>query len=63
MPLAEREGAFLLCGLAVALAEHQQGRRQEALRWFERNRAACGPPGLFTRAASAGTSRRRSSTP
>ncbi len=31
-----------------ALAEHQQGNRAEALRWFERNRAACGPPGLFT---------------
>ena len=47
-PLAEAEGAFLLCGYLMALAEHQQGNREEALRWFERNRAACGPPGLYT---------------
>lgn len=46
-PLGEAEGAFLLCGYMVALAEHQQGREAEALRWFERNRSACGPPGLF----------------
>jgi GH15 family glucan-1,4-alpha-glucosidase len=31
----------------MALAEHQQHHREEALRWFERNRAACGPAGLF----------------
>ncbi|MFG2652624.1 glycoside hydrolase family 15 protein [Streptomyces sp. NPDC048436] len=47
-PLEEAEGAFLLCGYVMALAEHQQGNQTEALRWFERNRAACGPPGLFT---------------
>ncbi|MGW6025273.1 glycoside hydrolase family 15 protein [Streptomyces sp. NPDC055099] len=47
-PLEEAEGAFLLCGYVMALAEHQQGHQAEALRWFERNRAACGPPGLFT---------------
>ncbi|MEV2253263.1 glycoside hydrolase family 15 protein [Streptomyces sp. NPDC050147] len=47
-PLEEAEGAFLLCGYVMALAEHQQGNQAEALRWFERNRAACGPPGLFT---------------
>lgn len=46
-PLNEAEGAFVLCGLLLALAEHQQGRRAEALRWFERNRAACGPAGLL----------------
>ena len=34
--------------LGRRLAEHQQGNREEALRWFERNRAACGPPGLYT---------------
>ncbi|TSD94601.1 glycoside hydrolase family 15 protein [Skermania sp. ID1734] len=48
VPLSEAEGAFLLCGFFMALAEHQQGNDREALRWFERNRAACGPPGLFT---------------
>ncbi len=46
-PLQDAEGAFLLCGFLVALAHHQQGNREEALRWFERNRAACGPPGLY----------------
>ena len=25
-----------------------RGREVEAARWFERNRAACGPPGLLT---------------
>lgn len=46
--LAEAEGAFLLCGYVMALADHQQGDEWRAVRWFERNRAACGPPGLFT---------------
>lgn len=32
----------------MAMAVHQQGRHTEAMRWFERNRAACGSPGLFT---------------
>ncbi|MFZ2174113.1 MAG: glycoside hydrolase family 15 protein [Rhodococcus sp. (in: high G+C Gram-positive bacteria)] len=47
-PLADTEGAFLLCGFVVALAEHQQGHEIDAVRWFERNRAACGSPALFT---------------
>ena len=46
-PLAEAEGAFLLCGFVMALAQHQQGNEVEAARWFERNRAACGPAGLY----------------
>jgi hypothetical protein len=46
-PLGEAEGAFLLCGFVTALANWQQGRTTEAFRWFERNRAACGPPGLL----------------
>jgi alpha,alpha-trehalase len=46
-PLGEAEGAFLLCGFVVALALHQQGQEIEAARWFERNRAACGSPGLY----------------
>jgi alpha,alpha-trehalase len=45
--LSEAEGAFLLCGFMMALAEHQLGHGNCAMRWFERNRAACGPPGLF----------------
>ncbi|WP_016690728.1 glycoside hydrolase family 15 protein, partial [Rhodococcus rhodochrous] len=47
-PLADAEGAFLLCGFIMALADHQQGNSFEAVRWFERNRAACGTPALFT---------------
>ncbi|MCV7258068.1 glycoside hydrolase family 15 protein [Mycobacterium shimoidei] len=47
-PLGEAEGAFLLCGFLMALADHQQGNDLAAVRWFERNRTACGPPGLFT---------------
>ena len=46
--LGEAEGAFLLCGFWLALAWHQQGDRLRAARWFERNRAACGPPGLLS---------------
>jgi len=45
--LGDAEGAFLLCGFMMALAEDQQGHGNCAMRWFERNRAACGPPGLF----------------
>jgi GH15 family glucan-1,4-alpha-glucosidase len=47
-PLGESEGAFLLCGLIMALAYSQQGDHVAAARWFERNRAACGPPGLYS---------------
>ncbi|WP_111719268.1 glycoside hydrolase family 15 protein [Homoserinimonas sp. OAct 916] len=47
-PLAQAEGSFLLCGFTMALAQHQQGNEVAAARWFERNRAACGSPGLFT---------------
>ena len=47
-PLGEAEGAFLLCGFVMALALGQQGDAVGAARWFERNRAACGPPGLLS---------------
>jgi hypothetical protein len=47
-PLNQAEGAFVLCGFHMALATHQQGDRVGAVRWFERNRGALGPPGLFT---------------
>lgn len=47
-PLGEAEGAFLLCGFLMSLADHQQGNRVPAVRWLERNRTACGPPGLYT---------------
>ena len=47
-PLGDAEGAFLLCGFLVTLALRQQGDVVGAARWFERNRAACGPPGLLS---------------
>jgi alpha,alpha-trehalase len=47
-PLGEDEGAFLLCGFIMAIAEHHCGNDIAALRRFERTRAACGPPGLFS---------------
>ncbi len=46
-PLGDAEGAFLLCGFWAALAHHQQGDAVSAMHYFERNRAACGPPGLL----------------
>lgn len=45
--LGEAEGAFLVCGFILALAVDQQGDTADALRLFERNRSACGPPGLL----------------
>ncbi|MEV7225843.1 glycoside hydrolase family 15 protein [Polymorphospora sp. NPDC051019] len=47
-PLGDAEGAFLLCGFTAALAAWQAGDVVDANRWFERSRAACGPPGLYT---------------
>jgi GH15 family glucan-1,4-alpha-glucosidase len=32
----------------MALAHAQQDNSAEAVAWFERNRAACGPPGLLS---------------
>jgi alpha,alpha-trehalase len=45
--LGADEGAFVLCGFVMALAQWHQGDQVAAVRWFERNRAACGPPGLY----------------
>ncbi|HET8600150.1 MAG TPA: glycoside hydrolase family 15 protein [Segeticoccus sp.] len=47
-PLEDAEGAFLLCGFLMALSAQQQGDELDAMRWFERNRSACGSPGLYT---------------
>ena len=46
-PLYQAEGAFVLCGFITALAEAQQGNVVAAHRAFDRNRSACGPPGLL----------------
>jgi GH15 family glucan-1,4-alpha-glucosidase len=47
-PLHKSEGAFLLCGFWLAQVAQACGDTIEAARWFERNRAACGPAGLYT---------------
>jgi GH15 family glucan-1,4-alpha-glucosidase len=47
-PLGDAEGAFLMCGFAMSLAEHSQGNAVATARWFERTRSGCGPPGLFS---------------
>jgi len=47
-PLGAAEGAFGLCGFLMALGAHQPGDPVAATPWFERNRAAGGPPGLFS---------------
>ena len=46
-PLGEAEGAFALCGFLVSLSLLRRDDVVHAVRWFERNRAACGPPGLL----------------
>jgi hypothetical protein len=47
-PLHKAEGAFLLCGFWLAQVAQARGEHAEAAHWFERNRAACGPAGLYT---------------
>jgi len=47
-PLPDAEGSFLLCGFLVALSLDQQDHPLEARAWYERTRAACGPPQLFS---------------
>jgi hypothetical protein len=47
-PLHKAEGAFLLCGFWMAQVAQACGDEAAAARWFERNRAACGPAGLYT---------------
>jgi alpha,alpha-trehalase len=47
-PLHKSEGAFLLCGFWMAQVAQVCGNGAAAARWFERNRAACGPAGLYT---------------
>jgi alpha,alpha-trehalase len=46
-PLNKAEGAFLLCGFWMALAEHARGNPVAAAHWFERNRAVTGPTVLY----------------
>ncbi|MDN5747001.1 MAG: glycoside hydrolase family 15 protein, partial [Pseudonocardia sp.] len=63
-PAARRgRGRVLLCGFVMALGSHQQGDTLSAARWFERNRAACGPPGLFSEEFDVGQRQLRGNLP
>ena len=57
------EGSFTLCGFITALSLHQQGREVEAARWYERTRAACGPPELYSEEFDAGEHQLRGNLP
>jgi GH15 family glucan-1,4-alpha-glucosidase len=46
--LSDAEGSFTLCGFLMALAVHQQGDQIQARGWWERTRASCGPPMLYS---------------
>jgi GH15 family glucan-1,4-alpha-glucosidase len=61
--LGEAEGAFLLCGFILALAEAASGNPVGAFRHFERNRAACGTPGLFAEEFDVGQRQLRGNLP
>lgn len=47
-PLGQAEGAFLMCGFAMCLADLAAGDPLSAFRWFERQRSAAGPAGLLS---------------
>ena len=48
LPLGQAEGAFLVCSHLLTLAALRTGRRELAIRTYERARAACGPAGLYS---------------
>jgi alpha,alpha-trehalase len=61
--LGDSEGAFLVCGYWMSLAWAQQGDEVAAARWFERSRAACGPPGLYAEEYDVGQRQLRGNLP
>jgi GH15 family glucan-1,4-alpha-glucosidase len=46
--LGDAEGAFLICNFWMAMAYARAGDPLSAARWFERERAASGSPGIFS---------------
>jgi GH15 family glucan-1,4-alpha-glucosidase len=62
-PLGEAEGAFMLCGFFLALAEHHQGHWARAIQRFERIRSGCGTTGLFTEEYDVGQRQLRANLP
>ena len=62
-PLGEAEGSFTLCGFIVAMAHHQRGDQVQAVSWFERMKAACGPPMLYSEEFDVGEHQLRGNLP
>ena len=62
-PLGDPEGAFLLCNFLVAMAADQQGDQVTAVRFLDRGRSACGPPGLFSEEFDVGQHQLRGNLP
>ena len=62
-PLGQAEGSFTLCGFLMALATHQQGDRGPAQSWWERTRASCGPPILYSEEYDTDQSQMRGNLP
>ena len=62
-PLGEAEGSFSLCGFVMAMAQHQQGDPVAAVAWFERIKAACGPPMLYSEEYDVGEHQLRGNLP
>ncbi len=63
VPLGQAEGAFLMCSHLLTLAALRTGRRELAVRTFERARAACGPPGLYAEEFDVGERQLRGNLP
>ncbi len=63
LPLGEAEGAFLMCSHLLTLAALRTSRRELAVRAYERARAACGPPGIYTEEFDTGERQLRGNLP
>ncbi|MFD0534029.1 glycoside hydrolase family 15 protein [Actinomadura luteofluorescens] len=62
-PLGVAEGAFILCGFFLALAEDRQGDTARALAAFERTRSGCATSGLFSEEYDVGQRQLRGNMP
>jgi len=63
LALEDAEGAFVLAGFHMSMALQRMGNHTLAARWFERNRASCGAPGLFSEEYDVGQRQQRGNLP